>query len=137
MISYAGRVAEEIFFGGNLVTSGCISDIKKVTELLHKKYRVYGYSIKHLTTIDTKNISSDDKFLEREDLSIAEEASKLYDKTKEILVEYKDLVELLAKELLVKNSLSAKEIKVIVEPYFKDIKLGKVNTTIYDEGYVI
>jgi DNA-directed RNA polymerase len=105
--------------------------------LLHKKYTVYGYSIKHLTTIDTKNISSDDKFLEREDLSIAEEASKLYDKTKEILVEYKDLVELLAKELLVKNSLSAKEIKVIVEPYFKDIKLGKVNTTIYDEGYVI
>lgn len=137
MISYAGRVAEELFFGSNLVTNGCVSDIKKVTELLHKKYRVYGYSIKHLTTVDTKNISSDDKFLEREELSISEEANNLYNKTKEIIIEYKELVEILAKELLIKNTLSAKEIKTIVEPYFKDIKLGKVNTTIYDEGYVL
>ncbi len=122
-----GRVAEELIFGDNKVTSGASSDIQMATKLAKDMVTRYGMS-KVLGPL-TYGENEDEVFLGRSitrQQHISEETSKKvdeeikkvvdegYERAKTILVEKIGDLHKLAKALLVYETLSGEEIKDLI-----------------------
>jgi cell division protease FtsH len=122
-----GRVAEEIIFGHNKVTSGASSDIQMATKLAKDMVTKYGMSIE-LGPL-TYGENEDEVFLGRsitrhqqmsEDTAkkVDSEIKRLvdagYQRAKKILTEKKDDLHKLAKALLLYETLSGEEIKNLI-----------------------
>lgn len=122
-VAMGGRVAEEIIFGEEQVTSGASGDIKQATRLARAMVTEWGLSEK-IGMIDygdddhdprRKRISSDTSAaIEKEVRSLVDNG---YKKAKKILTDNLDFLHSLAKALLEYESLNGDEIK--------DLKDGK------------
>ena len=129
-----GRAAEELFF--NKISTGALSDLEKVTKMAYAMVSIYGLSEKvgNISYYDssgqqsgfTKPYSEDRaKLIDQE---VSEILETQYQRAKEILLSYKDKVEILGKNLLEK------------EVIFKDdlIKIfGKRKWQSYEEEQLI
>lgn len=109
-IAYAGRAAEEIYFGnGQDVTIGASSDIKKATSMIRQYISVYGMS----NGIGMLNM---DVLIGRHsaDREIIDEAKKLsgrlYQEVLQFLKEHKEELKRIAQALLEKETLFDKDI---------------------------
>jgi len=137
-----GRVAEEMIYGHDKVTSGASSDIQMATKLAKDMVTKYGMS-KELGPL-TYSENEDEVFLGRSitrQQHMSEETSKKvdieikkivdagYQRAKKILTEKLADLHKLAKALLVYETLSGEEIRDLV---FKNIEPKKVND---DEEY--
>ena len=124
-VAMGGRVAEEMIFGHDKVTSGASSDIKYATEMAKNMVTHWGMSDEvgplYHGSGDTEvflgrsfsqgRSSSSDKtaeLIDREVKSIVEEG---YNKAKDILKKYNEDLHTLAKGLLEYETLSGEEIK--------------------------
>ena len=127
LIAMGGRVAEEIVFGAQKVTTGAASDIKMATEIARRMVTEWGMSDKlgplryddneeeiflgHSVT-QHKNVSeATAKIIDEEIYRLIAEAEK---EARRILTEQRDDLETLAQGLLEYETLSGDEIKALL-----------------------
>ncbi|HOO82316.1 MAG TPA: ATP-dependent zinc metalloprotease FtsH, partial [Alphaproteobacteria bacterium] len=134
-VAMGGRVAEEIIFGHDKVTTGASSDIQQATNMARKMVMEWGFSDK-LGTIryaqdqeevflghsvaQSKNMS--DETAATVDSEIRRIVEQGYDKAKQILTENLDDLHKLAKALIEYELLSGDEIKDLLagKPILRD-----------------
>ncbi|KAI8060121.1 peptidase family M41-domain-containing protein [Gongronella butleri] len=116
-ICLGGRVAEELIFGGDNVTSGAHSDIVKATEIAKRMVRNYGMSDK-VGRVDYQDedmllLSTDTKVLiENEIKRLVTEAEK---RARSTLTAHVDDLHRLAKALVEHETLTAEEIRKVIK----------------------
>ncbi len=125
---YGGRVAEEIIFGEDMVTTGASNDIERATDLARKMVTQWGLS-KELGPL-TYSEEEGEVFLGRsvtKHKHIAEETTKKidkeirriieesYHKAKDILESHKDILHNMAEALIYYETLNQKQIAVLME----------------------
>jgi cell division protease FtsH len=131
-VAMGGRIAEEIIFGHDKVTSGASSDIEMVTKMAKNMVTKWGMS-KELGTIafgeneeevflgrsvtQTQNMS--EETAKKVDSEIKKIIDKGYERAKTVLTEKIDDLHKLAKALLLYETLSGDEIRDLI---LKDIK---------------
>ena len=123
-----GRVAEEIIYGVDSITTGAQNDIEKVSQLARKMVTVWGMSEKMGNMAYGNNqehvfmgrdFGHSRDFSEEIAADIDREVKKIVDQTyqyaKKLLIENKDMLEILSKELLEKETLDEKEFEDIMQ----------------------
>lgn len=128
-----GRVAEEIFFGAELITTGASNDLERASELARKMVTEYGMSRKigPMVLETRKNvflgrdlgeskIYSDEtaKIIDDEVRAILDNA---YNTTKDIVTTYKDLIDEAATDLLKKEEINEEEFGEYFKKYNADV----------------
>jgi cell division protease FtsH len=125
---YGGRVAEEVFFGQDMVTTGASSDIERATEIARSMVMRYGFD----DELGAENFASDramDNYLGSEgggktvsemtqqkiDEKVRGILRTAYNRAKGIIETYRDLHATIADTLLVKEELLAREFDAFFE----------------------
>jgi len=127
-MTLGGRASEEIFFGK--ISTGAQNDLQQITRTAYSMVTVYGMNAKvgNVSFYDpsaentfTKPYSEEtSKIIDQEVRKLIDEA---YDKTKALLREKKDKVELLAEQLLLKEVLFQSDVeRLIGKRPFKETK---------------
>ncbi|KAL4564758.1 hypothetical protein LXL04_028829 [Taraxacum kok-saghyz] len=117
-VCMGGRVAEEIIFGENEVTSGASSDLEQATSLARAMVTKYGMSkeigvVAHDYDDNGKSMSTETRLLiEKEVRELLENA---YNNAKNILTVYKEEHHAIAEALLEHETLSGKQLKEMLE----------------------
>ena len=123
-MTLGGRAAEEIFFGK--ISTGASNDLQQITKIAYSMITVYGMNEKlgNISYYDpTQENTFTKPFSEETGKLIDEEARKLidiaYERTKALLTEKKQQVEILAKELLQKEVLFKSDVEALIgkRPY--------------------
>ena len=131
-VAMGGRIAEELIFGYDKVTSGASSDIDMVTKMAKNMVTKYGMS-EELGTIAygdneeevflgrsvTKQQNMSEDTAKKVDLEVKKIVDKGYKKAREILTSKIDDLHKLAKALMVYETLSGDEIRDLI---IKNIK---------------
>ncbi len=127
-VALGGRVAEEIVYGIDKVSTGASSDIQKVTDVARKMVTMWGMSEKMGTMAYGK--SQEHVFMGRDfghtrdfseeiaadlDKEVKKIIDERYDLARKILLENRDMLEAVAKELLEKETLDEKDVAEIIE----------------------
>lgn len=110
MINYAGRAAEEIIFGKDSITTGASNDIEKSTSIIKDYVVKYGMS-ENSGLINTNLFENEESNVLSECRIIAD---NLYKKTKNIILTNIEKLELIANELLLKETLNENELNSII-----------------------
>ena len=127
-----GRIAEEIIFGHDKVTSGASSDIDMVTKMAKNMVTKYGMS-KELGTIAygeneeevflgrsvTKQQNMSEETAKKVDAEVKKIVDKGYERARKVLTDKIDDLHKIAKALLIYETLSGDEIRDLI---LKDIK---------------
>ncbi len=132
-----GRVAEEMIFGHNKVTSGASSDIQMATKLAKDMVTKYGmsnelgplsYGANEDEVFLGRQIARQEHMSEETSKKVDSEVKKIvdagYERAKKILTEKIEDLHKLAKALLIYETLSGEEIKDLV---YKDIQPARSN----------
>ena len=124
-----GRVAEEIIFGKDNVSTGASNDFQRATAIAKSMITEYGMSDKIGPTQFNgsgssevflgRDIHSDKNYSEAIAYEIDQETQRFinncYDRAKQILTEHRDKLELIAEKLLEVETLDAEQIKSLFE----------------------
>lgn len=115
MMALAGRAAEEVFFGK--VTTGASDDLRRVTDLVYSTIQIYGMNsrVGQLAFPKDPNAMPGDKpYSDSTAEAMDEEARRIvddmYTKTVELISERKNEVEMVAKLLLEKETITHDDI---------------------------
>ena len=123
-MTLGGRASEDIFFGK--ISTGASNDLQQITKIAYSMVTMYGMNEKvgNISFYDpqqenyfTKPYSEETgKMIDQEVRKLIEDA---YVKTKNLLIEKREEVEKLAKELLVKEVLFKSDVEVLIgkRPY--------------------
>lgn len=110
MVLLAGRVAEDIIFGKEFITTGAYNDFKESTRLVTNMVTQYGMG----ETLGFLNLSELSNINYNPGNDIVNECkniiNSLYEKTKNILLENKDTLDELASQLLDRETLNEKDL---------------------------
>ncbi len=124
-IAMGGRVAEELIFGYDKVSSGASSDIRYVTQLARAMVTEWGMSSRlgplfygadsqdAYTGVHNSKVSSKTADMIDEEVRLIVDGA--YEKAKEILTGHIDELHLIARNLLEYETLSGQEIKSLLE----------------------
>jgi len=118
-ISLAGRVAEELIFGENEITTGASSDIQKATRVLKQYMERFGMS-KKLGLLNYDEIFGQGyhRIVDEERLNeYKQRMAMFYEETKELMIQNKEYLESIAEALLKKETLSEEEIDEILKEH--------------------
>ena len=121
-VAMAGRVTEEIIFGGEKVTSGASSDIKMATKMAQAMVTEWGLSdvvgpVFHgkgnedIYASGAGDKTRSEKTSEAIDIEVKRIVDEGYDFAKNILTKHLDQLHILAKALIEEETLSGKQIK--------------------------
>lgn len=121
-MAMGGRVAEEVIFGADKVTSGASGDIQMATKLARAMVTQYGFS-KKLGKMAYEDPNSDmfrsPKIAEETQKMVDKEISKLveegYETAKKVITEKRNDLDTLAQGLIEYETLSGTEIKNLLE----------------------
>ncbi|GJJ12361.1 hypothetical protein Clacol_006602 [Clathrus columnatus] len=114
-VCLGGRVAEELVYGPENVTSGCISDLAHATDVADRMVRLYGYSGKLGPVFfdENKNLSSEKRQeIEAEIRALVEGAQ---DRARRILTERQEELHRLADALVEHETLDLEEVKKVIK----------------------
>ena len=131
-VAMGGRIAEELIFGHDKVTSGASSDIDMVTKMAKNMVTKYGMS-QELGTIAygeneeevflgrsvTKQQNMSEETAKKVDAEVKKIVDKGYERAKKVLTEKIEDLHKLAKALLIYETLSGDEIRDLI---LKNIK---------------
>lgn len=114
MVMLGGRVAEEIIFGENNITTGAFNDLKTSTSLITSMITEYGmgHTLGLLNSGGINpniNLSSSDILRESRD-----KLQDLYEDTKKLFLENINLLHSIALELLDKETLTEKDLQKLI-----------------------
>ena len=126
-VAMGGRIAEEIIFGHDKVTSGASSDIDMVTKMAKNMVTKYGMS-KELGTIAygeneeevflgrsvTKQQNMSEETAKKVDSEVKKIVDKGYERARKVLTEKIDDLHKIAKALLIYETLSGDEIRDLI-----------------------
>jgi cell division protease FtsH len=125
---YGGRVAEELIFGADKVTTGASNDIERATKMARNMVTKWGLSDElgpiayaedegevflGRSVSQTKNVS--DETARRIDEVVRGILDRAYARTKQILTENMDKLHLMAEALLTYETIDAQQIDAIME----------------------
>lgn len=106
----AGRIAEELIFGSDQVTTGASNDIQKASSLILDYINKFGMDEElGLFSLSCLEYESDSKVIEKCRILM----NCLYDDTKQLLQANLELLESITRELIEKESLNANDLKRI------------------------
>lgn len=125
---YGGRVAEEVFFGSDMVTTGASSDIERATDIARAMVMRYGFD----EELGAENFAADsiqdnylgsegngkvvsEKTQEKIDEKVRSLLKSAYDRAKSIIIANRDLHIRIAEELLKKEEMLAAEFDAFFE----------------------
>lgn len=114
VIAYAGRAAEEIFFGSKNITQGASNDITKATAFLYEYVAKNGFDDRFgLVDYDTlvKNGIAEDKTILKR---ISDLSNELYAKTLLIIKEHQNEAKILAEKLIEVKTMDGTEVKELL-----------------------
>jgi cell division protease FtsH len=127
-VACGGRIAEELIFGEDKVTTGASSDIRMVSDVARRMVTEWGlseklgflaYSADEQEVFLGRSVSQQKNMSEKTaaviDAEIRAIADGAYDDATKILKKHADQLELLAQALLEYETLSGDEIKTIIE----------------------
>ena len=114
MVALGGRAAEEIIYGEDAITTGASSDLEKATEMALSMIGIYGMDNKSglisLNVLLSMDLNSEIDIVNRS----REILESMYTNTKNILMESREKLELIANALLEKEALEEYEIDEIL-----------------------
>jgi len=114
IIALGGRAAEEVIFGKENITTGASSDLKKATEMTLSMIGAFGMDdelgLINYEVLLGQNIGSNKYLLERAKSIL----DKLYEETKEIIIENMKSLDSIANKLLEQEVLGEEEIDLLV-----------------------
>jgi cell division protease FtsH len=139
-VAMGGRVAEELVFGKNKITTGASGDIQMATSFAQRMVNEWGMSEKlgmirysaaesdevFLGHSVTKSKNMSDKTAQIVDEEVRRIIDEAYARATHVLTTYRNQLDLLAKALLEYETLSGDEIKILIEG-------GKINRPDLDE----
>ena len=145
-MSMGGRVAEELVFGD--ITSGAQQDISHATDIAHAMVCAYGMSDKlgpvkydersehiYLGRDITRNESCSEATRQEIDKEVSRIIREGHDRAVQILTEKRDLLDKLALALLEKETMSADEIRSLLDlPEFEDAPRHVPRNVATDDG---
>lgn len=107
-VALGGRVAEELVYGDQDITTGCSSDMQGATKLAYNYLRNFGMEDKHLLVRDSKQLS--EEYNKEIDFLAQGILRRELQKTREILSKNRDKLDALAHQLVQKETMAKKEI---------------------------
>ncbi len=132
-MTLGGRVAEELMYGKEAITTGAMNDLEKVTALARKMVTAYGMSDKmgHMAygkseehVFMGRDFGHTRDFSEEIAANIDKEVKKIvddcYEIAKKLLEENKDMLEYISKKLLEEETLDEKEFMVLMDKVKND-----------------
>lgn len=110
MVLLGGRAAEEIIFGKDYITTGAYSDLKHSTNMITNMIAQYGMGeslgLLSLSELSSINYTSGNNIVDE----CKDTVNSLYELTKNTLLENKEKLDILAEELLSKETLLSDDI---------------------------
>jgi cell division protease FtsH len=103
MISLGGRAAEEVVFGAENITTGAANDIEKANRIIRDYVMKYGMGASLLCGEDKEARAECNDLL-----------CRIYNKTTELLNENRAKIDAVAAELLIRETLNAKDLDEIL-----------------------
>lgn len=132
-MTLGGRVAEEMIYGKDSITTGASNDLEKVTALARKMVTVYGMSEKmgnmaygksEEHVFMGKDFGHTRDFSEEIAADIDKEVKKIvdecYDNARKLLNENKDMLEYISKKLLEEETIDEKEFVALMDKVIAD-----------------
>lgn len=113
-----GRVAEEIIFGMDNLSTGCSGDLKKATEIAQELVRKLSTSKEGKITLGASKDDLSDKTNSQMDKEVESLLRDSLHRTRAVLESNRDNLEKLARKLLEKETLSAAEVRKTVSGYY-------------------
>ncbi len=109
----AGRIAEELVFGEQKITTGAESDLKHATELAYNMVAHWGYSKR----IGPIYYGANNQFIPRSIIEQEVQAiiKRSYDRAKALLIERRAELDQMAAELLERETLDQKDMQRIID----------------------
>ncbi|MCC5921713.1 MAG: ATP-dependent zinc metalloprotease FtsH [Cyclobacteriaceae bacterium] len=119
-MTLGGRAAEEIVF--KKISTGALSDLERITKMAYSIVSIYGMNDKigHISFYDPNksDYSFNKPYSEETSRIIDEEVKKLvqsaYERTRDLLIEKRDALEIIAKELLEKEILFQSDLERLI-----------------------
>ena len=126
-MAYGGRVAEELVFGPDKVTTGAAADIQQATEMARRMVTQFGMSdvvgpiavgdreaeiFLGREVVQRREIS--DRTAELVDTELKRILSEAYERARTILTEHRDVLDRLAATLLERETLDREEVELVV-----------------------
>ncbi len=119
-MSFGGRVAEDIVF--NKISTGALSDLERITKMAYSIVTVYGMNkeIGNLSFYDSKQSEYNfqkpysDATAEKIDKEVKSLIDFCYQRTKKLLNDHRDKLEVIAKELLEKEILFQSDLERLI-----------------------
>ena len=114
-VSLGGRIAEELIFGTEYVTTGASNDFQKATKTAENMVKFYGMSEKIGYRVVLEGNNESEKHMEMYDQEIQRILTESYERVKNILKTHSSELKALAEALIIYETLEADEIKSILE----------------------
>ena len=119
-MSFGGRVAEDIVF--NKISTGALSDLERITKMAYSIVTVYGMNkeIGNISFYDSKQSEYNfqkpysDATAEKIDKEVKSLIDFCYQRTKKLLNDHRDKLEIIAKELLEKEILFQTDLERLI-----------------------
>ncbi len=119
-MTFGGRAAEEIVF--NKISTGALSDLERITKMAYSIVTVYGMNkeIGNMSFYDSKqndytfNKPYSDATAEKIDKEVKKIIDDAFERTKKLLVDHRDHLEIIAKELLEKEILFQSDLERLI-----------------------
>lgn len=130
---YGGRVAEEVFFGKDAITTGASNDIERATQMARDMVMKYGFD----PELGPENLEGDTSggsmntpgnllsqdTLEKIDTKVRAILLRAYETTTKLITEHRDLHEKIAEDLFKKEELTQEEFDVYFEGLNVPVKI--------------
>lgn len=119
-MTFGGRAAEEIVF--NKISTGALSDLERITKMAYSMVTVYGMNkeIGNMSFYDSKqsdytfNKPYSEATAEKIDVEVKKIIDIAFERTKKLLVDHRDHLEIIAKELLEKEILFQTDLERLI-----------------------
>ena len=113
-VALGGRIAEELIYGNDRITTGCSSDMNQATDLAYAYVRTFGMNADvNLISANKKDFS--DGFNYRIDQEVQRILELSLQRTRKLVLENKERLDKLATELVKKETMDAKEVKGLLD----------------------
>lgn len=112
-VALGGRIAEELIYGNEKITTGCSSDMNMATDLAYSYVRNFGMNA-DVSLISASKDDLSDQFNFMIDQEVQSILMRSLERTRKLILDHKGMLDSLAKELVKKETMDAAEVKELL-----------------------